>query len=737
MPSRKLTTGSFLKSASLIALLAAWPAGGWSASAQEAAPATIVEAPTGAADGDSIELVADQMTFDEESEVATATGNVLVSNNGYKLRADKVEYSQKTGMVRAYGRVRITGPGGNVMLLDEAELNDDLSEGFIRNVRLMLSDGSRLAASDGQRTGGNRTVLNYAVYSPCTVCATKPDKKPLWQIKAVRITHDEAKKRIYYKNAVLEMFGLPVAYLPFLSHPDPTVERESGFLIPSVSHRQELGFSFSIPYYISFSQASDATITPIITTKEGIVLRGEYRRHLGFGQITTDGSVTYVDERDDNNALTGRRDMRGHLFSEGEFRHGDRWRSVYQFQLSSDDTYLRRYGFSDQDTLTSDYRAEGFYGRSYASIRSLWFQGLRVEDIQGLTGFPLPLMQFDYIGKPGRFGNVLRANVSALALHRTDGQDTRRISARTSWELPYTNSLGQVFKLSGTLRGDMYHVRESARNDLPAFAGRDGAKGRFLPHLTASASWPFMRPGENSYQVIEPLLNLVVARDGGNPVDIPNEDSRTFELTDANIFSDNRFPGLDRWEGGTRLTYGARWGLYSGKFRSEVLVGQSIRFDDSEVIFPDGTGLTGKFSDMVGRWDVSIEGFIDIAHRFRLDKNSFAIRRNEIDATVGGDRHRLTVGYFKLDRDRQAEGLEDREEIRITGEFRIKQNWTFFGNVTQNLTQGRSGVAHGAGLLYRDECLEFSLAWRKSFTQDRDIVPGSSINFRISLKHLG
>lgn len=736
MPSKKLPLGGFLKSVSLCALMAASPAG-----AQENGPEISAPPPAGNAllsGGDSIELVADEMTFDQDSEVAIATGNVLLSNNGYRLQADRVEYSQKTGLVHAYGRVRITEPGGAVMLLDEVELSDDLSEGFIQNVRLMLTDGSRLAARDGERSGGNKTVLNYAVYSPCSVCETKPNKKPLWQIKAVRITHDEEKKRIYYKNAVLEMFGLPIAYLPFLSHPDPTVERESGFLTPSVNHRRELGFSFAIPYYISFSSSSDATITPIITTKEGIVLRAEYRRHFGFGEITTDGSVTYVDARDDNNnVLPGEKDLRGHLFSNGEFRHGERWRSVYQFQLASDDTYLRRYGFSQQDTLTSDYRAEGFYGRSYASIRSLWFQGLRVEDDQGLTGFPLPLMQYDYVGKPGRFGDVLRANVSALALHRTEGQDTRRISVRTSWELPYTTQMGQIFRLAAGVRGDMYHVRESTRNDLPTFAGRDGSKGRLLPHLTASASWPFMRPGKNSYQVIEPLLNLVVTPEGGNPAEIPNEDSRTFELTDANLFSDNRFPGLDRWEGGTRLTYGLRWGLYSGKFRSEILAGQSIRLDDGDVIFPSGTGLTGKFSDFVGRWDVSIEGLIDIAHRFRLDKHSLAIRRNEIDATIGGDKRRLTIGYFQLKRDLQAEGLDNREEIRVTGEFRIKGNWTLFGNITQDLTAGRSGVAHGAGLLYRDECLEFSLAWRKSFTQDRDIVPGSSINFRISLKHLG
>lgn len=686
---------------------------------------------------DEVEFASDDMVFDPATNIVTFRGNVAFFNGGYALHADRVTYDRNSGIVRAAGHVVIDEPGGNRLLLDEAELDDQLREGFITNVRLILSDDSRMAALSGQRTDGRKTTLNRAVYSPCNLCEDKPNNRPLWQIKAVKITHDQEKKRIYYQDAVLEMLGIPILWLPFLSHPDPTVQRESGFLTPEIQTRKELGVTLSLPYHFAFSPSSDATLTPIITTKESLVLAGEYRKHFGFGQAKIEGSATYTDASDINNIPTGTREMRGHLFSDGVFQHGQNWRSKYRFQWAGDDTYLRRYGFSKLDTLTSEYQAEGFYGRSYANIRAQWFKGLRVEDDQGLSGFALPMMEYDYVSAPDRRGGVFRANVNTLALNRTDGIDTQRVSARGSWEIPYTTSLGQRLRLGAGVRGDVYRITDADRPDIPAFAGQDGVDGRFLPHLSASASWPLIRHGGEGYQVLEPIVTIVAALDGGNPATISNEDSRTFELNDANIFSENRFPGLDRWEGGTRVSYGVKWGYYSGKLSSEVLIGQSVRFDDSAVTFPQGSGISGNFSDLVGRWDISVEGLIELSHRFRLDKDNLAIRRNEIDASVGNSDYRVTIGYFQLNRNREDEGLEDREEVRATGEFKLQRHWRLFGDITQDLTGGRRGVAHGVGLLYRDECLEFSLAWHRSFTEDRDIVPGSSIRFRIRLKHLG
>lgn len=685
----------------------------------------------------SVALAADELIYDGKTGDVTATGNVQLTHEGYELLADEVFYSEETGIVRAVGNLRLTDPDGSVMLMDEAELTDSLREGFIGNVRLILTDGSRIAARDGQRFAGRRTTFNYVAYTPCEVCVRGEKKKPVWLIKAVRVTHDQEKKRLYYKDMVLEMFGLPVLYLPYFSHPDPTVKRASGMLTPEIKTRRELGVTVALPYYHVFSPSRDATITPIITTKEGLVMAGQYRQRLrkGFFQIDTSG--TSAEKRDDFNIKTGGREFRGHIFSQGTLRHDKHWRSSYNLRLASDDTFLRRYSFSDEDTLTSELRTEGFYDRSYASIRTLWFQGLRQEDVQGETGFALPFIEYDYVGRPDARGGLYRGNLSALAVHRTDGLDTRRFSARASWELPYTTRWGQQLRLSVHVRGDLYDISDSDRPDNPFFGGTDGTEGRFLPMGVLDITWPLAKFGPHSQQTLEPIFSLIVTREGGNPSALPNEDSRVFELTDANIFSANRFAGLDRWESGSRINYGLRWTLETSKIRTEVLLGQSYRFERQPGLFPDGSGLSGNFSDIVGRWDLAIGDKIDIAHRFRLDKNSIRIRRNEVDVALSIARGRLSVGYFQLNRNRESAGLEDREEVRASAQFRIKNNWSLFGSLTQDLTDGDRPVSHGVGLLYLDCCLEISLGWRKSFTSDRDIVPGSAVTFRIRLKHLG
>ncbi|MGY8986660.1 MAG: LPS-assembly protein LptD, partial [Sphingomonadales bacterium] len=355
-----------------------------------------------------LELSADGLTYDPETGIVVATGNVVLSHNGYILLADLVRYNQNSGKVVAEQNIQITEPDGTVLLLDGLELNENLKEGFVKGVRLLLEDGSRLAAKDGERLEGNKTILNYAVYSPCTICKTKPNKKPLWQIKAVKVTHDQDKKRIYYKNGVLEMFGLPVAFLPYFSHPDPTVKRASGFLAPEISHKRELGLSIGLPYYHVFSSSSDITLKPIINSGEASVLAADYRKKLLNGKFNLSGSGTITDEYDNFNSRTGRNKFRGHLKSSGMLTHNKNWESNYQINWASDDTYLRRFGFSNEDTLTTKFQTQGFFGRSYIGIETLAFQGLRIEDEKGKTAFALPLINMEYVSKPNKLGVVYK-----------------------------------------------------------------------------------------------------------------------------------------------------------------------------------------------------------------------------------------------------------------------------------------------------------------------------------------
>lgn len=725
----KISTKVLLRTTALgLALIASGPA---VAEPPAAGPAAAQE------ESDKVVFTADTLTYDPESGEIVATGRVTVRHEGYTLVASEVRYNEVTGIGQARGGVRITDDKGNLLSASEADLANALREGFVKNVRLLMADGSRAAARTAERSAGRITVLNSAVYSPCRICEDDPGDRPIWQIKAARVTHDQEKRRLYYKNAYLEVGGLPIAYLPYFSHPAADKERASGFLSPDIRIRRELGVVLGLPYHWAISPSSDATITPIITTNEGLVLAGQYRRHVGFGQFQFDGSITYADRRNDLAEKIGGHEFRGHIFTNGRFSHGENWRSTYVVKWASDDTYLRRYDFTNDDTLTSNYLLEGFFGRSYISAESLFFQGLRVEDVQGLTGYAAPLVDAEYVSKPGRWGEVWKLQADGLALHRTDGLDTRRLALTGGIEVPYTNAIGQVFRLEASLRGDLIDASDTAFPDNPAFGAVDGFETRFLPEVTGSFRWPFARIGANTRQTIEPVVLVTFARKDPDQVLLPNEDSRTFDLSDSNIFDPHRLPGYDLYEGGSRITYGLQWTLLAKNIEAEALFGQTFRFTADPASFPDGTGLDDRRSDYVGRWKLFIARTLTVSHRFRLDRENLDFRRNEIDATIRTKRFRLTTGYFQLDRDLDALGRPDREELRASAEIRIKQYWSLTGHVIRNLTDGNAPISHGGGIKYSDECLELGLAIRRNFTEDRDIQPGTSVLIRIKLKNLG
>jgi LPS-assembly protein len=211
----------------------------------------------------------------------------------------------------------------------------------------------------------------------------------------------------------------------------------------------------------------------------------------------------------------------------------------------------------------------------------------------------------------------------------------------------------------------------------------------------------------------------------------------------------NRFPGYDRWEDGVRVTYGADWTADVPGASVRFNIGQSYRLSTQATIVPPGTGLSDRFSDFVGRSSIRVGRRLNLVHRFRLDKDSLAIRRNEIDATIGGRQTYATIGYLRLDRDidQSIEDLRDREEVRFGGRIRFARYWSIFGSTVVDLTNrnedplalndGFEPVRHRLGILYDDECNELGVTWRRDYETTGDARRGNSFLFRVALKNLG
>ena len=316
------------------------------------------------------------------------------------------------------------------------------------------------------------------------------------------------------------------------------------------------------------------------------------------------------------------------------------------------------------------------------------------------------------------------------------------------WDLRRVTGWGQLVTLTGLVRGDVYHSDDNWLTATAIYRGNPGWETRGIALAAADIEWPLVGPAFGGTQVLTPRVQIVVTPPIRN-LAVPNEDARAIDLEDSNLFALNRFPGYDRIEDGPRITYGVDYELTRTNWRISTTVGQSVRLNNRATILPDGTGLSERVSDFVGRTDVRFKDFVKFTHRFRLDKDSLAVRRNEIDATVGSSRTYLEVGYLRLNRDiaTTIEDLRDREELRLAGRLAFARYWSLFGSGVFNLTDrsedptlnsdGFDPIRTRVGIAYQDDCLELGATWRRDYLDQGDARRGNTFQFYFALRNLG
>ncbi len=681
---------------------------------------------------------ADEVHFDRDKDIVTAKGNVEISQGSRVMLADNLVYNQRTGIVIATGNVSLTEPTGEILFADRVELTADFKDGTINNFRMLFPDESRFAANTAVRKGGVKTTMRKAVFSPCKLCEKHPDRAPLWQIKASRVIHDQETHDIEYRHAVLEMFGIPIFYTPYLTHPDPTVKRRTGFLTPSLGSDTELGQMVRFPYFITLGPDKDLTVEPVFTTKQRALLALEYRQRFMHGELVSSGSFTRVKRGILTGGLPNDEINRGHIFAKGDFDLGKTWRAGFDVAWTSDDTFLRRYNFGVQEVLTSKAFVEGFSGRNYASATAIHFQGLRLTDDYDSTPIVAPLMTYNLISQPlGAWGRW-SVDTTIRGVTRIDGANSQLLSLKGAWRLPLTGSAGDVYTFTALFQGDLYHVSNVPDPSNPAGSKRTGFTGRAFPQLVFDWRYPFVREIGNVRHVIEPRFGISVAPNGGNPSDVPNEDSQDFEFDDTNLFSANRFPGLDRVDRGQRIMYGISSAFYGNEGgQTTLFIGQSFRFR-RDATFAGDSGLLRKLSDIVGRVNLRPGKYIDLLYRFRLDSKDFKARRSEVRLAAGPRAFRVNVNYlFFNSLDTTVAEFSNREEITLGVSSQLTQHWSISAHTLRDLTSDGGVLSNGLRIQYQDECLLFTADFQRTFTQDRDLKPSDRILFRLVFKHLG
>ncbi len=717
-------------------------------------PAMAVAAPQHSAENGrsdkNVVLSADTVTKDDINNTVSASGHVELVQGVTMLLAEHIIWNQTTDIVTATGDVKLVDDQGDIYFGDYLEITDDMRQAFMNNVSGLLADNSRMVGKQAQKDG-NVMVINRGMYSPCELCKDDPTKPPTWQIKAVKVIHDTDTKRIYYHDATFQIDGVPIAWTPYFSTYDPSVKRADGVLETLPGYRSQLGTFVRSSYYFDIAPDLDAVLEAGYFSEQGPLLGGQVRERFAAGQIQISGSIAESNIRQYPTPLNvDDKIVRGHIFGNGEFDLSDNWRAGFEFARSYDPLYVLKYEYSSQQILTSKAHVEGFFDRDYINASVYAFQDLRAY-INRVSNQPhaLPYVTYSFFGDPGEtLGGRWADSGSLLFIQRSPGQNVERLANNASWSRKLVSDTGLVTDVNASAETDYYWTQDPTADPITGRTTAQHSAGRIFPQASVMMSYPVERPVGYANLIIEPIVSAVVAPTYTNNRAIPNEDSNDIQIDASNLFSGNRFPGVDRIESGSRVTYGLRTGLYNlGTGYTSFFLGESYHISGN-TIYPPDSGLQTRFSDIVGDLQIVPGKYIDVDYRFEVSNDLKIDRLQELTFRVGPDNLGFTASYLFAGQVAVPPALAsqvnianfaaaERNEISAGIYYKFATNWQISGSETAELTKPRAVLRYSLSAGYSDDCSSFTLNLSHDQTLLVGGTSGTSVAIVFSLKNLG
>jgi len=740
---------------------------------------------------------ANEVAYDYTNNRVAAVGNVQIYYGGSTLEANRVVYDQKTKRLHAEGNVRLTEEDGKVTYGEIMDLSDDYRDGFVDSLRLDAPDQTRMAASRAERSSGNFTVFHNGVYTACAPCKDDPKKPPLWQVKAARIIHDQTEKMIYFEDARIEFFGRPLAWLPYFSAPDPTVKRKTGFLMPSISTSSVYGGAIEVPYYWALAPDYDATFAPMITTKQGPLLQGEFRQRLINGAYSIRAAGIYQLDKDyfirsDGSTTPGYRDFRGSLESSGLFALNNKWVWGWDGVLLSDKTFFQDYNprlsrYRTTDPFQNPYTEAisqafltGKGNRSYFEARSIYYFGFSEADSQNQIPIIHPVIDYNYTFDRPILGGELGYRLNFTSLTRQDanfdaitqsalnnGSCTQtadpaikttancllrgvpgtytRFSAETHWRRRVTDQFGQVFTPFASVRVDAGSMQIKNQPGVANYieTGDDNLV-RAMPTVGLEYRYPFINIQSWGTQTIEPIAQVIIRPNEQQIGRWPTEDAQSLVFDDSNLFRVDKFSGWDRVEGGSRANYGMQYTaqVNQGGFVN-VLFGQSYNLFGQNSFALGGTtntgldsGLDTTRSDYVARVSYQPNSTYMFTSRFRFNNDSFEVQRTELEGRVNFDRWSGALLYGNYAAQPELGFLDRRQGVLGTGQVKLDANWVLVGSARYDINAGKFDQTR-VGVGYVDDCLILGLNYITNYTYSGNVQANHTVMLQLSLRTLG
>jgi LPS-assembly protein len=734
-----------------------------------------------------------EVDYDYNNQRVSAVGNVQMFFNGTSIEADKVIYDQKTKRLHAEGNIRLTDADGKITYANIMDLSDDYRDGFVDSLRVDSPEQTRMAAVRADRSSGNYTVFENGVYTACAPCKDDPKKPPLWQVKGARIIHDQTDKMMYFENAQLEFFGVPMAYLPYFSTPDPTVKRKTGFLMPSITSATGFGFGVETPFYWAIAPDYDATFSPRITSRQGVLFQGEFRQRLinGSYQIRAYG----IDQLDPS-AFAGRPgdgQFRGGVDTKGQFALNDKWVWGWDGVLLSDFYFFSDYRLAQyKDTLgsflslpteaISQLYLTGVGNRSYFDARTIYY--LSYSGNQAQVPIVHPVIDYSNVLNQNLLGGEFSYKTNFTSLSRdtaafdpitllaathgwclpTSADPTVKIptncllrgipgtytraTAEGQWRRSFTDDWGQIWTPFAKLRVDAIDASISNQPGVSNFLPVGDTQAlRVMPTVGLEYRYPFINVQPWGTTTIEPIAQVIIRPNETYAGKLPNEDAQSLVFDASNLFSVDKFSGYDRVEGGGRANVGVQATTQFDRGGSvNVLFGQSYQlFGLNSFAVADVTntgldsGLAKPRSDYVARVNYSPNRTYTFSTRARFDEQTLDVQRFEAEGRASFDRWSVSLMYGNYAAQPELGYLTRREGLLGSGSIKVAANWVVSGAARWDLVNNQiNQYVIGAG--YVDDCFVLAANYVTSYTYAAGSAPpvlNHAIMLQIGLRTLG
>jgi LPS-assembly protein len=612
-----------------------------------------------------------------------------------------------------------------------------------------LKDNISIAAASVARKSADLTELNQAIFTPCPVCAKNPI--PTWSIHASKVVEDKKRQIIFFRDAVIEIHGIPVFYLPALWEPDPEVKRKSGLLVPEINISSLRGLSYEQPYLQVISPSEDLVVSPQLNTKVNPFLNLDWRKRFYAGAIDVRAGYTYEQDFDSKGDKLGNATSRSYILAKGLFAIDDNWNWGFTAERASDPLIFDRYGvadpFIDRGLYAADDRrliSQAFTTRqdsnSYISVAAISVQGLRSTDINATFPVVAPLIEARWEPDAAILGGRLRIDGSGVVLTRDEsptdptqlGVNSRRGTIEADWQRSFIFANGMRLDPFLHARADVFSL-----GDLPQISPatpnpKDATIARTLETAGATLSWPFVKRDGHLTIVLEPIAQLALSPVIKQDPRIPNEDSIDFVFDQTNLFQADKSPGFDILDSGQRLNVGGRATVMTDDGRTgSVLVGRSFRAEPDPNI-PASAGLAGTNSDWIVAANATPIKGVNLFSSWRLDARTGGINRLEAGADFATSRFDGQVRYLQEASDPTGQRVKD---LDFHGELFILKNWGITAYGAREFTTG-VWREQDFGVVYKDQCIRIEIVYRRDNTFNGVLGPHEGIGLRLSLATL-